>query len=112
MDGQNTISSEEGLGGAVHSGTTMYVYNARDCSTMRRLAPAAMWRLLRDILRPGIRVKIDYAGYTCGACGQSLTDDLREISDHMYRVHGRQSFVLDESPDMPDGRSGPEADHA
>lgn len=69
----------------------------------RRLTPAAICRMMRDtmrdLLRPGVRIMLGPARCTCGACGQILTTDILEISGHVARTHGRQSFTLVEVTD-------------
>ncbi|MCE2499031.1 MAG: hypothetical protein J4F28_08645 [Nitrosopumilaceae archaeon] len=107
MDKPNITASEAVRGQTgCRTKTTTCVYTARGPRTVRRLVlAAAAWRMLRDALRPGVRVTLDSADYTCGACGRILSGDLRDASDHVYESHGRQSFTLEEERGggAPDG---------
>ena len=104
MDKPNTISSEAAPLEAARR-TRTRVYAARGLPASRRLAPAYLWRMLRDALRPSIRVELDSEDYVCSACGQILSGDIRDMSDHAYRSHGRRSFTFEEehTADAPGG---------
>ena len=67
--------------------------------TARRFAPVSMYRMLRDMLRPSVRIMVEPTCCVCSVCDQVLTNDLLEVSGHVAWTHGRQSFILEEVTD-------------
>ncbi|MCE2499202.1 MAG: hypothetical protein J4F28_09540 [Nitrosopumilaceae archaeon] len=62
---------------------------------MRDAVRGVLHGMLRGMTRPGVKIVLDRTDdYTCGACEQILTGDLREVYGHVHEMHGRQSFVF------------------
>jgi len=65
--------------------------------------------MMHGMNRDGVKIVLDRTGdYVCGACGQMLVGDLREVYGHVREGHGRLSFVLEECASGPGDCGGGE----